>query len=187
MRLTAAGVGTNAIMGEAGVSKTVVWRWQERLVHEGVDGLLRDKTRPPGRPPVEAERVAEVVSLTKGGAPHEATQWTVRAMTAACGLAVSTVQEIWKKHGLAPLRWRTFKLSTDPAFVPKLHDVVGLYVDPPVHAIVLSVDEKSRIQPLDRTQSGLPMKAGGPATRTHDYERHGTTTLFAPPTCSTAP
>jgi transposase len=177
--LTAAGAGTNAVMREAGVSKTAVWRWQERFMLEGVDGLLRDKTRPPGRPPVEAERVAEVVRLTQSEPPHEATHWTARAMAAASGLAVSTVQEIWKKHGLAPHRWRTFKLSTDPAFVPKLHDVVRLYVDPPAHAIVLSVDEKSQIQALDRTQSGLPMKAGRPATRTHDYERHGTTTLFA--------
>lgn len=100
-------------------------------------------------------------------------------MAAVCGLAVSTVPAIWKKHGLAPHRWRTFKLSTDPAFVAKLHDVVGLYVDPPAHAIVLSVDEKSQIQALERTQAGLPMKAARPATRTHDYVHHGTTTLFA--------
>jgi len=124
--LTAAGAGTNTIMREAGVSKTVVWRWQERFMQEGVAGLLRDKTRPPGRPHVEADRVVEVVRLTQGEPPHEATHWTARAMAAASGLAVSTVQEIWKKHGLAPHRWRTFKLSTDPTFVPKLHDVVGL-------------------------------------------------------------
>lgn len=177
--LTADGAGTNTIMREAGVTKTVVWRWQERFMTEGVDGLLRDKTRPPGRPPVPSDKVAEVVRLTQAEPPHEATHRTARAMAAACGLAVSTVQEIWKKHGLAPHRWRTFKLSNDPAFVTKLHDVVGLYVDPPAHAIVLSVDEKSQIQALDRTQAGLPMKAGHPATRTHDYERHGTTTLFA--------
>jgi len=128
---------------------------------------------------VEADRVVAVVRLTQGEPPHEATHWTARAMAAASGLGVSTEQEIWKKHGLAPHRWRTFKLSTDPAFVPKLHDVVGLYVDPPAHAIGLSVDEKSQIQALDRTQPGLPMKVGRPATRTHDYERHGTTTLFA--------
>lgn len=177
--LSAAGVGTTAIMREAGVSKTAVWRWQERFMAEGVDGLLRDKTRPPGRAPVTSERVAEVVRLTQTEPPHEATHWTVRAMAKACGLAVSTVQEIWKAHGLAPHRWRAFKLSTDPAFVAKLHDVVGLYVDPPAHAVVLSVDEKSQIQALDRTQPGLPMKPGRAGTMTHDYVRHGTTTLFA--------
>jgi len=119
------------------------------------------------------------VRLTQGEPPHEATHWTARAMAKASGLAVSTVQEIWKGHGLAPHRWRTFKLSTDPAFVAKLHDVVGLYVDPPAHAVVLSVDEKSQIQALDRTQPGLPMKPGRAGTMTHDYVRHGTTTLFA--------
>ena len=100
-------------------------------------------------------------------------------MAEACGLAVSTVQSIWKAHGLAPHRWRSFKLSTDPAFAEKLHDIVGLYVDPPAHAVVLSVDEKSQIQALDRTQPGLPMKKGRMGTMTHDYKRHGTTTLFA--------
>jgi transposase len=123
--------------------------------------------------------VAEVLRLTHSDPPHEATHWTARAMAAVCGLAVSTVQEIWKKHGLAPHRWRTFKLSTDPAFVAKLRDVVGLYVDPPAHAIVLSVDEKSQIQALDRTQGSLPMKTGRAATWTHDYVRYATTTLFA--------
>src|ERR1700761_7515108 len=106
---------------------------------EGVEGPLRDKSRPPGRPPVADEKVREVIRLTQSGPPHEASHWTVRAMAAACGLAVSTVQEIWKRHGLAPHRWRTFKLSNDPAFATKLHDVVGLYVDPPRHAVVLSV------------------------------------------------
>ena len=100
-------------------------------------------------------------------------------MAEACGLAVSTVQTIWKAHGLAPHRWRSFKLSTDPAFAEKLHDIVGLYVDPPAHAVVLSVDEKSQIQALDRTQPGLPMKKGRMGTMTHDYKRNGTTTLFA--------
>ena len=100
-------------------------------------------------------------------------------MAEACGLAVSTVHGIWKAHGLAPHRWRSFKLSTDPAFAEKLHDIVGLYVDPPAHAVVLSVDEKSQIQALDRTQPGLPMKKGRVGTMTHDYKRHATTTRFA--------
>ena len=111
--------------------------------------------------------------------PHEATHWTARAMAVSVGLAVSTVQKIWKTHGLAPHRWRSFKLSNDPAFAEKLHDVVGLYVAPPAHAVVLSIDEKSQIQALDRTQPGLPLKKGRGATMTHDYKRHGTTTLFA--------
>jgi transposase len=100
-------------------------------------------------------------------------------MAEAVGLAVATVQKIWKAHGLAPHRWRTFKLSNDPAFAEKLDDIVGLYVNPPAHAVVLSVDEKSQIQALDRTQPGLPMKKGRGATLTHDYKRNGTTTLFA--------
>jgi transposase len=100
-------------------------------------------------------------------------------MAATCSLAVSTIQNIWKAHGLAPHRWRSFKLSNDPAFAEKLHDIVGLYVDPPAHAVVLSVDEKAQIQALDRTQPGLPMKKGRMGTMTHDYKRHGTTTLFA--------
>lgn len=146
---------------------------------EGVDGLLRDRTRPPGKAPVAAERVAEVVRLTLARPPHQATHWTARAMAKAVGLAVSTVQDIWKAHGLSPHRWRQFKLSNDKAFAEKLRDVVGLYVAPPAHAVVLSVDEKSQIQALDRTQPGLPLKKGRGATMTHDYKRHGTTTLFA--------
>jgi transposase len=177
--LTADGLGTNAIMAVTGKSKTCVWRWQERFMRSGAGGLLQDKTRPPGKAPIEAARVGEVVRRTLAPPPHEATHWTARAMAEACGLAVSTIQSIWKAHGLAPHRWRNFKLSTDPAFAEKLHDIVGLYVDPPAHAVVLSVDEKSQIQALDRTQPGLPMKKGRMGTMTHDYRRHGTTTLFA--------
>jgi transposase len=175
--LTADRFGTNAIMAATDKSKTCVWRWQERFMLEGVDGLLRDKTRPPGIP--RTASAAEVVRLTLARPPHEATHWTLRAMAKAVGLAASTVQGIWKAHGLAPHRWRQFKLSKDPAFAEKLHKVVGLYVAPPAHAVVLSIDEKSQIQALDRTQPGLPMKKGRGATMTHDYKRHGTTTLFA--------
>ena len=177
--LTADGIGTQAIMRRTGTSKTCVWRWQERFMQEGVDGLLRDKTRKPGNAPVAADKVAEIVALTQKPPPHEATHWTARAMAKTSGLAVSTVQKIWKAHGLAPHRWRVFKLSRDPAFAEKLHDIVGLYVSPPVNAVVLSVDEKSQIQALDRTQPGLPIKKGHGATMTHDYKRNGTTTLFA--------
>jgi transposase len=177
--LSADGVGTNSIMTATGTAKTTVWRWQERFMAEGVDGLLRDKTRPPGKAPVPPERVAELVRLTLAPPPHEATHWTAQAMAKVVGLAVSTVQTIWKAHGLAPHRFRAFKLSNDPAFAEKLEAIVGLYVDPPEHAVVLSLDEKSQIQALDRTQPGLPMKKGRGATLTHDDKRNGTTTLFA--------
>jgi transposase len=177
--LTAEGLGTHAIMAAAGKSKTTVWRWQARFAEAGVEGLLSDKTRPPGKARISAGKTAEVVRRTQAPPPHEATHWTARAMAKAVGLGVATVQRIWAAHGLAPHRWRVFKLSKDPAFVEKLHDIVGLYVSPPTHAVVLSIDEKSQIQALDRTQPGLPMKKGRGATMTHDYKRHGTTTLFA--------
>ena len=127
---------------------------------EGVDGLLRDKTRPPGVAPVPADRVAEIVRLTQAPPPHEATHWSLRAMAKTAGAAAFPVQGIWKSHGLSPHRWRQFKLSNDPALLEKLADIVGLYVAPPAHAVVLSVDETSQIQALDRTQPGLPMKKG---------------------------
>lgn len=177
--LTAVGAGTNEIMRTAGVSKTAVWRWQERFMQEGVDGLLRDKTRP-ARVPRLPDKVAErVVTLTLSDPPGETTHWTGAAMAKAVGISVSSVQRIWRAHGLQPHRFRRFKLSKDPKFAEKLRDIVGLYVDPPAHAMVLSVDEKSQIQALDRTQPGLPMKKGRLGTMTHDYKRHGTTTLFA--------
>ena len=177
--LTADGVGTNEIMRRTGKSKTCVWRWQERFIEEGVDGLLRDKTRP-----------SRIQPLGAGGgrARRRADAWRTagrddpldrRLDGEGGGLSVSSVQRIWRKHGLQPHRMRQFKLSNDPHFVDKLRDVVGLYVDPPAHAIVLSVDEKSQIQALDRTQPGLPLKKGRAGTMTHDYKRHGTTTLFA--------
>lgn len=173
------GLGSVAIMNATAKSKTCVWRWQERFMTEGIDGLLRDKSRPPGTAPLAGDLVERVVALTHQPPKQEAAHWTVRAMAKAVGIAASSVVKIWHEHGLAPHRWRSFKLSNDKAFAEKLHDVVGLYVSPPAHAIVLSVDEKSQIQALDRTQLGLPMKKGRAGTMTHDYKRHGTTTLFA--------
>ena len=120
-----------------------------------------------------------MVALTLDDPPGETTHWTADMMAKAAGISASAVRRIWKAHGLQPHRWRRFKLSGDPDFVSKLRDVVGLYVDPPAHAIVLSMDQKSQIQALDRTQPGLPMKKGRLGTMTHDYKRHGTTTLFA--------
>src|SRR5512132_2808330 len=119
-----------------------------------------DKTRKPGRAPVAVPVAARLIERTLGEPPGETTHWTSRAMAKVAGLAISTVQKIWRAHGLAPHRLRTFKLSRDPQFASKIRDVVGLYVDPPAHAVVLSVDEKSQIQALDRTQSSLPMKKG---------------------------
>jgi transposase len=177
--LTADGLGTAAIMRLAGVSKTAVWRWQGRFMTEGVDGLLRDKTRPSRIPPLGAAVEERVVALTLAAPPGETTHWTAAAMAAKCGISVSSVQRIWHKHGLQPHKTRLFKLSNDPEFVIKLRDIVGLYLNPPEHAVVLSIDEKSQIQALDRTQPGLPMKKGRCGTMTHDYKRHGTTTLFA--------
>ena len=145
----------------------------------GVNGLLRDATRPGRKPPLAPATVERIVEMTLAGPPGEATHWTGRMMAKASGVSLRSVQRIWAAHGLEPHRIRTFKLSRDPQLAERLKDVVGLYVDPPAHAVVLSVDEKSQIQALDRTQPGLPLKPGRPATRTHDYERHGTTTLFA--------
>ena len=177
--LSADRVGTNAIMRETGKSKTCVWRWQERFAAEGVDGLLRDKTRRSRIPKLNPSIAERIVALTMEEPPHEATYWTGAAMAEAAGVSVSSVQRVWRAHRLQPHRVRQFKLSNDPDFVDKLRDIVGLYVDPPAHAVVLSVDQKSQIQALDRTQPGLPLKKGRAGTMTHDYKRNGTTTLFA--------
>ena len=177
--LTADGCGTAEIMRDAGVSKTAVWRWQQRFMTDGVAGLLRDKTRRSRIPPLEADVATRVVAATQADPPGETTHWTAAAMAESQGISVSSVQRIWRRHGLQPHRMRLFKLSNDPQFATKLRDIVGLYMDPPAHAVVLSIDEKSQIQALDRTQPGLPMKKGRCGTMTHDYIRHGTTTLFA--------
>ena len=143
--LSKADLGTLAIMSETGKSKTCVWRWQERFMEEGVAGLLLDKTRPSRIAPLARAKVDEILALTKKPPPHEATHWTGPAMAEAAGVSVSSVQRVWRAHGLQPHRLRLFKLSKDPAFCEKLQDIVGLYMDPPAHAVVLSVDEKSQI------------------------------------------
>src|ERR1700704_6157543 len=142
-------------------------------------GFRRTKPRPPGRKPLDPGIIERVVATTAKDPPGETTHWTAGLMAKAVGISISSVQRIWQAHGLHPHRVRRFKLSKDPEFVPKLRAIVGLYVNPPAHAIVLSIDEKSQIQALDRTQPGLPMKKGRAGTLTHDYKRHGTTTLFA--------
>ena len=176
---TADGHGTNAIMRQIGKSKPCVWRWQERYVEEGVDGLLRDKTRPPGKKPLSAAVKRKVLSKTAGEKPPNATHWSVRSMAKEAGISHTSVQRIWAEAGLKPHLVRRFKISNDPQFEEKVTDVVGLYLNPPDRALVLCMDEKSQIQALDRTQPGLPLKKGRAATMTHDYKRNGTTTLFA--------
>ena len=163
----------------AGVSRPAVWRWQRRYAEDGVERLLREGSRKPGNPRTPLNVVARVVALTCAEPPGEVTHWTGRAMAAATALSLSTIQRIWGAHNLQPHRMRTFKRSKDPAFAAKVEDVVGLYMHPPAHAVILSIDEKSQIQALDRTQPGLPIKPGKCGTMTHDYKRHGTTTLFA--------
>ena len=173
------GIGAVAVARQVGKSVPTVRRWRRRYVAAGVDGLLKDATRPPGRKPLPVETIKRVVELTLHQTPPAATHWSERTMAAKLGIAPSTVHKIWKAHGLKPHLVETFKLSRDPDFVDKVEDVVGLYLDPPDKALVLSVDEKSQIQALDRTQPGLPMKKGRAGSMTHDYKRHGTTTLFA--------
>jgi transposase len=161
------------------VSRPAVWRWQQRFAEAGVEGLLRDKTRPPGKAPLSLSIVAKVLSITCSEPPGEATHWTGRAVAEIVGISLRAVQRIWEGHRLQPHRVRTFKRSTDPAFAEKVEDIVGLYMSPPAHALVLSIDEKSQIQALSRTRPGTLVRPGHPATMTPDYERYGTTTLFA--------
>jgi transposase len=176
---TADGCGTNEIMRRTGKSKPCVWRWQERYIEEGVDGLLRDKTRPPGKKPLPTAIKHKVLTRTSSGTPANATHWSRASMAAEMGISPSSVGRIWVEAGLKPHLVRTFKVSNDPQFEEKVTDIVGLYLNPPDRALVLCVDEKSQVQALDRTQPGLPLKKGRAATMTHDYKRHGTTTLFA--------
>jgi transposase len=164
---------------QTGASRPTVWRWQQRFAEAGVMGLLRDKTRKPGRKPLPAATVAKILALPCGEPPGQTTHWTGRILAKAVGVSLRAVQRIWQANRLQPHRVRTFKKSTDPAFAAKVEDVVGLYINPPAYAVVVSIDEKSQIQALDRTQPGLPLKPGKCGTMTHDYKRNGTTTLFA--------
>src|SRR2546421_504533 len=176
---TADGHGTNEIMRRTGKSKPCVWRWQERYIEEGVEGLMRDKTRPSRKPPLPEKIKVAVLTKTANQTPANATHWSRASMAAEMGISPSSVGRIWAEAGLKPHLVKRFKISNDPQFEEKVTDVVGLYMNPPDRALVLCVDEKSQIQALDRTQPGLPLKKGRAATMTHDYKRHGTTTLFA--------
>jgi transposase len=175
------GLGTIAICRAARVSKPTVWRWQKAYREGGVERLLKDKGKgqQAGRKRIgDGVRLA-IVTRTAKEKPANATHWSARMLAAEIGVGHTTVQRVWKEHGLKPHLTRSFKLSKDPQFAEKVVDIVGLYLDPPANAVVLSVDEKSQIQALDRTQPGLPMKKGRAGTMTHDYKRNGTTTLFA--------
>ena len=173
------GCGLAETMRLTGMSKPTVWRWWDRFLAEGVDGLLRDATRPPGKKPVPEGKVKAVIALAMSPPPEHALHWTVRALAQKLGMVISTVHGILKDNGPRPHQVKTFKVSRDPRFEIKVRDVVGLYVDPSDHAVVLSVDEKTQIQALGRTQKPLPMKPGHAETRTHDYKRNGTTCLLA--------
>jgi transposase len=184
---TAGGHGTFEIMRRAHTSKPTVWRWQQRYLDEGIAGLKRDKTRPSRVPPLPMETRLKVITRTVQETPPNATHWSRALMAEAMGISPSSVGRIWAEAGLKPHVTKGFKISNDPLFEEKVTDIVGLYLDPPDRAVVLCVmpeacfqhDEKSQIQALDRTQPGLPLKKGRAATMTHDYKRHGTTTLFA--------
>jgi transposase len=164
---------------ELGIMRRTVARWRSRFAVNGIAGIEKDAFRPGRKRKYSSRAVLNIVRKTTQEKPEDATHWSTRSMATAVGMSEATVRRIWKRHGLKPHLTHTFKLSNDPHFAEKLEDVIGLYLNPPEHAIVLSVDEKSQIQALDRTQPGLPLKKGRCGTMTHDYKRNGTTTLFA--------
>jgi transposase len=159
-------------------TRETVGRWRRRFLSHGVDGLL-DEPRPGAPRKITDRDLERVVTLTLETKPTDATHWSTRAMAKRCGMTQTAISRIWRAFALQPHRSETFKLSTDPLFVDKVRDIVGLYLSPPEKALVLCVDEKSQIQALDRTAPLLPMRPGQIERRTHDYERHGTTSLFA--------
>ena len=172
------GEQNKAVAGRLGVCENTVGKWRRRFAEHRLDGL-RDEPRSGTPRTLEDARIEAVIVRTLESLPPDATHWSSRGMAKASGVSISSVQRIWRAFGLQPHRLETFKLSTDPDFVAKVRDVVGLYVSPPEHAIVLCVDEKSQIQALDRSQPLLPMRPGQAARRSHDYKRHGVTSLFA--------
>jgi transposase len=177
--MTVAGAATAAIMAKLQVSNPTLNLWRKRYAELGVASLVKGKSRTPGTPRLESAKVQEILTLTLTGKPVAATHWSCRTMAKQVGVSRMSVNRVWREHHLKPHRVKGFKVSNDPQFAEKLKDVIGLYLEPPEKAIVFSVDEKSQIQALDRTQPGLPMKPGKAGTMTHDYKRHGTTTLFA--------
>jgi len=177
--LAAKGKQNKTIAAETGIERTIVGRWRTRFAQQGLAGIDKDAPRG-GRKPWARERVArKIVEMTTQERPSNATHWSTRTLAKKLGVSQSMVHRVWRANGLKPHLSRTFKVSNDPRFVEKLIDIVGLYLTPPEHALVLCADEKSQIQALDRTQPGLPLKKGRCGTMTHDYKRNGTTTLFA--------
>jgi transposase len=174
--LAARGKDNQQIAEELGVGRVQVGRWRERYADAGMAGIEQDLPRGGRRPMVDAQAI---VRLTTQTTPDNATHWSTRTLAKVADVSATTVRRVWRAHGLKPHLIETFKISRDPHFVEKLEDIVGLYLNPPEHALVLCCDEKSQVQALDRTQPGLPLKKGRAATMTHDYKRHGTTTLFA--------
>jgi transposase len=177
--MATAGAQNLEIAGRLGTSRQTVGLWRSRFLAKGLEGIAKDAPRG-GRPPRQRRKVeARIVEATTQTRPPHATHWTTRTLAAELGVSHAMVQRVWKAYALTPQRLRSFKVSNDPRFLEKLEDVVGLYLNPPEHALVLSADEKCQIQALDRTQPGLPLRPGRCGTMTHDYKRHGTTTLFA--------
>lgn len=179
IQLASQGVLSHDIAKRLNISRPTVQLWRERFLALRLTGLEKDAPRPGRFPRVHHKKVTEIVNATLHTTPPNATHWSTRSMAKAHGVSNATVQRIWKEHNLKPHLIKTFKLSRDKRFLEKLYDVVGLYLNPPDKAIVFCVDEKSQIQALERTQPLLPLRPGIPARQTHDYTRHGTTTLFA--------
>jgi transposase len=167
------------IANELQCTRRTVGTWRNRFAKQRLAGLEKDAPRCGRKPSVREKKEAEIICKTTQETPPHATHWSTRTMAAAVGVSRSTVERVWRDNGLKPHRTKTFKVSNDPHFAEKLVDVVGLYLNPPEHALVLSCDEKTQIQALDRTQKSLPMFPGRLQTLTHDYKRNGTTTLFA--------
>ena len=177
--LAAEGKTNETIAIELGTSKPTVGRWRSRFAKRRIAGIEKDAPRPGRTPALTAQTVDLIIRKTTQEKPRAGTHWSTRTMAKAVGVSKDTVQRVWSAHGLKPHLVKTFKVSNDPQFAEKLQDVVGLYLSPPEHALVLSCDEKTQIQALDRTQKGLPLHPGRCGTMTHDYKRNGTTTLFA--------
>jgi transposase len=177
--LAASGKQDKEIAAELGVSVQKAARWRARYLELGSIGLEKDAPRPGRTPSIAAAVVQRVIALTTKGKPANGTHWSTRIMAEVVGISEASVRRIWHNNGLKPHLMETYKVSNDPQFAEKLDTIVGLYLNPPEHAIVLCCDEKSQIQALDRTQPGLPLKPGRAGTMTHDYKRNGTATLFA--------
>jgi transposase len=177
--LAADGLQNKQIAATLNVAPRMVTLWRGRFLKQSIAGLLKDAPRPGRTPSITTEVTAALIAKTTQSTPANATHWSTRTMAREMGVSKASVSRIWRANGLKPHRVESFKVSNDPLFADKLEAIVGLYLNPPEHALVLSVDEKSQIQALDRTQPGLPLKKGRCQTMTHDYKRNGTTTLFA--------